>query len=94
MSELPDKIRAYQSHEWDTPGAGEKANYVRIGASPWIPVSENGTPQEDGDYLIRVQQIGGDDWFYMSATRNIGIWDTLISEDNWTHYQPIADTGE
>lgn len=57
-------------------------------ASSWIPVSER-LPTEDGDYLFRIQQIGGDEWFYSAASRFAGIWDTLISEDNWTHWQSI-----
>ena len=62
--------------------------HAAVESSPWASVPD-GLPEKDGYYLLRIQQIGGDDFFYSGAERKAGVWDTLISEANWTHWQPI-----
>lgn len=58
-------------------------------SSPWIKIEDHGVPQKDGYYVLRIQQIDGDEWFFTTASRIAGVWDTIIDTQNWTHYQPI-----
>ena len=60
----------------------------------WVSVEDSPHPDPrlphyDGDYILRIQQIGGDDWFYTTTKCEDGVMDTMISERNITHWMPI-----
>ena len=59
-------------------------------SNPWI----KGPPKGDGYYVIRIQQIGGDEWFYTASKIVDGYSESMISEDNMTHHMLIPEAPE